>query len=73
MSSKRQHKEILKQRGLVETGNEKFTPQEIEKSSYFDESTIRDLKKEGVEMSDKEADALIDGKSLAVQTELDPT
>lgn len=58
-------KQVLKEKGLVEVGNEKSKPAAPIKKSYIDEEVIKEAVANGAEISDSAAEALIAGKSLA--------
>lgn len=63
ITSKTQYREELKRRGLREVGNdaEKRTSKD---KPMFNEESIKSLKAQGAEISDKEATALINGEKL---------
>jgi hypothetical protein len=66
VKGKRHYNQILKDRGLVEVGNEKISQTTKRKTNFIDESTIRRaINQERAEISDREADAMIKGEYKA--------
>lgn len=59
---KKHFNQVLKEKGLIEMGKEKVTPQERKKKNYIDETGIKEAVDLGAEISGQEADALISGE-----------
>lgn len=54
-----QYQKILKEKGMVEVGNEKQKTQKVKSKSAFTEDIIKDAIKQGAEISGREADKLL--------------
>jgi hypothetical protein len=54
-----QYQAVLKERGMVEVGNEKQTVRKQKESSVFTEDIIKEVREKGGEISDREADKLL--------------
>lgn len=64
ISGKSEYNKVLKARGLIEVGNERSAFDKIAPStSYgFSQSEVREIINQGADLSDGQADALIEGK-----------
>lgn len=60
-----QYQQVLKEKGMVEIGNEKQKPREMKKKSAFTEEIIKDAIDKGASISGREAGALLAGEKLS--------
>lgn len=60
-----QYQQVLKEKGMVEIGNEKQKTRETKKKSAFTEEIIKDAIDKGANISGREAGALLAGEKLS--------
>lgn len=60
-----QYQQILKEKGMVEIGNEKQKTAKMKKKSAFTEDIIKDAISKGAEISGREASALLAGEKMS--------
>lgn len=63
-----QYQQVLRERGMVEVGNEKSTEHKKKQSSNFTDEIIKQAVDSGAQISGNEAVALIKGESLSAST-----